>query len=210
MIALDHPIIRAIITACLTAAILALWRLYIWPMPGRIRDHLSRTIQEVVRAETKEIKAELHPNGGSSLRDAVDKLADGQHQLSSTLRFITHKQRAMLGFHDENRGWFETDSNGALVWLSSQVLRWVGRSMTELQEDRWRTIIVPEMRDAAMAWWKATWSAGSYGDMEQYYIAPDGGKIRVLVHATPVFDDDHKLIAHVGTITRVDKIESER
>lgn len=207
---MDHPVLRAVITACLTAAVLAAWKLYLWPLPGKIRDHLAKTIQAVVHEETKEIKAELHSNGGTSLRDSVDKLVEGQRQLAEALRFLNHKQRAMLGFHDENRGWFETDENGALVWISSQILRWVGRSMVELQGDRWRCIIVPDMQEAAMAWWKTTWSTGSYGDMKQEYISPEGGRIPVLIHATPVFDDDHKLIAHVGTITRIDKIPAER
>lgn len=207
---MDNAIVRAVITACLTAAVLAIWRLYLWPMPGKIRDHLARTIQNVVRTETQEIKAELHPNGGSSLRDAVDRLDKGQHSISSSISTLNCKQWAMLGFHDENRGWFETDANGQLLRMSAQILRWVGRSMTELQGDRWRTIIEPSMRDAAAAWWHATWSSGSYGDMEQQYITADGGKLRVLIHATPVFDEDHVLIAYVGTITRLDKVATER
>lgn len=207
---IDHPIVRAVLTACLTAAVLAIWKLYLWPLPARIRDHLAKTIQDVVRSETCEIKAELHPNGGSSLRDAVDRLGKGQTAITTALSSLNFKQWAMLGFHDENRGWFETDGSGQLLRMSAQILRWVGRSMTELQGDRWRTIIDPSMRDAATSWWHATWTSGSYGDMEQMFITADGGKLRVLIHATPVFDEDHVLIAYVGTITRLDRISMER
>lgn len=216
---IDHPIIRAVIIACLTAAVIGIWKLYIWPLPGKLRAlnaklraHLAQTISDVVRAEVKDIKAELHPNGGSSLRDAIDRLTAGQADLAQSLVVLDRQNRAMLGFHDENRGWFFTDANGSLTWLSAQVLRWVGRSMGEVIGDRWHSIIWPDMREEVFRWWRDTSAVGSYGDMEQAYIAHDGSRIRVQIFASPVYDERNanKLLGYVGTITRLDKINADR
>ena len=208
---IDHPIIRPVIIACLTAAVLAIWKLYLWPLPAKIRAHLAQTISDVVRGELQDIKSELHPNGGFSLRDAIDKLTAGQANLAQSLATLDHQNRAMLGFHDENRGWFFTDASGNLTWLSAQVLRWVGRSMPEVIGDRWRSIIYPSMRDEVFKWWHDTSATGSYGEMDQAYITADGSKIRIRVFASPVFDERTRaLLGYVGTITRLDKINSER
>ena len=197
--------VRSVLPALVVAAVVALWRLYLWPLPQKIRDHQEQLIDRVVKKAIEPIKAELHPNGGSSLRDAIDRLNSGQSAIAQALTIFDHQNRAMLGFHEESRGWFFTDAEGNLTWMSSQVLRWVGRQLSDVIGDRWRSIICPDLRDASFRWWRETCSTGSYGEMEQAYIASDGSRIRVQIYASPVFDDEtRKLLCYVGTITRLD------
>jgi len=202
---LTNEIAVSIIGGVGLAVVLGVWKLWLYPMPEKIRLHFAELIQQVVHAETAAIKAELRPNGGTSLRDAVDKLSREQ---SETLRVIQRhslKEWTMRGFEDSCRAFFETDEHGKLTKMSQQVPMWTGRAMSELLGDRWATIIAPDCRERAKRWWAATWTDGSYGEMDQTYITADGKLIPVRVYAAPVIDPHtHAYLGHVGSITRLD------
>lgn len=187
------------------AAVLGIWKLWLYPLPRKIRDHFAELIQAVVHAETAPIKAELKPNGGSSLRDAIDRLS--REQLAILLAIHQHSLRewTMRGFESNARAFFETDEKGKLRKMSQQVCIWTGRSLPELLGDRWATIISPDCREQVKRWWAATWTDGSYGEMDQSYIAADGKPIPVRVYAAPVIDPaTGAYLGHVGSITRLD------
>lgn len=186
------------------AAVLGIWKMWLYPIPRRCRDYLADLIQQVVHMETAPIKAELKPNGGSSLRDAVDQLAREQVRILAAIHKHSLREWTMRGFEDGNRAFFETDERGKLMKISQQVPQWTGRSAGELLGDRWATIIAPEMRDQVRLWWTATWTEGSYGEMNQVYIAADGKRIPVRVFAAPVIDPAaNTYLGHVGSITRL-------
>ena len=199
----EVEVISGIVVTVGSAFIVGVWARWLYPLPRKIRAHLADVIQRVVHAETASIKAELKPNGGASLRDAVDSLRKEQLQILVAIRHHSVREWVMRGFEDRDRGFFETDSNGKLTHISQQVQQWTGRSMTELEGDRWISIIIPAMRESVKRWWTATWSDGSYGEMDQQYIGTDGRHIRVRVFAAPVIDNG-TYIGHVGSITRLD------
>ena len=157
----------------------------------------------LVKDKLEWVELQLMENGGKTLRDAVGRLEVSLEQMSAI-------NEALLGFHDENRGWFRTDQRGDLVWISSQVLRWVRRSREEVigsgsgSEPRWRSMIAPECQAAVESWWRHTHSAGAESSMKQTYISTDGERIHVMVRATPVFSTvTRELLAYVGRITRI-------
>lgn len=199
---MNNEILVSIIGGAGLAAVLAIWKLWVYPLPRKIREHFAELIQTVVHAETAPIKAELKPNGGTSLRDAVDSLRREQLKMLVAIQHHSLREWAMRGFEDPNCAFFQTDQDGKLVRISRQVAQWTGRSEQELQCSGWVSIIAPEMRDAVKRWWAATWTDGSYGEMDQLYVGADGRPIRVRVFASPVLDNG-AYIGHVGSITRL-------
>lgn len=187
------------------AAVLALFKMYVYPIPRKIREHFAELVETVVRSETASIKAELKPNAGKSLRDAVDTLRREQVEIMRTIHEHSLREWAVRGFDDHCRAFFETDKDGKLVKISQQVPIWTGRSLPDLLGDRWSTIIAPDNRDRVKRWWAATWTDGSYGEMDQQYLTADGRSFPVRVYAAPVIDPKtNAYLGHVGSITRLD------
>lgn len=207
---MNNEILVSIIGGAGLAAVLAIWKLWVYPLPRKIREHFAELIQTVVHAETAPIKAELKPNGGTSLRDAVDRLSREQLSILAAIHQHSLREWAMRGFEDADRAFFEADHNGKLTKISQQVCIWTGRSLPELLGDRWATIISPTCREQVKRWWAATWADGSYGAMDQTYISADGEAIPVRVYAAPVIDPGtNAYLGHVGSITRLDSGRTE-
>lgn len=184
---MSNEILVSVIGGSLLAAVLAIFKLWIYPLPGKIREHFAELIQ-------------------TSLRDAVDRLSREQLNILAAIHQHSLREWTMRGFEDGNRAFFETDTNGKLTEISQQVCIWTGRGLPELLGDRWATIIAPECRDQVKRWWAATWTDGSHGMMDQVYIAADGKQIPVRVYAAPVIDPaTSAYLGHVGSITRLEK-----
>lgn len=219
---MNHEILYPVAVGVILGVLGGLWRWWLRHIPGRILNkvldkaaelirnalHASDVksmIRQIVHEETEPIKAELAPNHGASLRDAVDRLSREQANMLATIQDHSLREWTMRGFEDPDRAFFETDTNGKLIKISQQVCIWTGRSLPELIGDRWATIISPHCREQVKLWWADTWRDGSYGSMDQTYISANGEAIPVTVYAAPVIDPaTNAYRGHVGSITRID------
>lgn len=67
-------------------------------------------------AQINAITAELRPNGGSSLRDSINRIEQCQKEISTRQLISDQRQRAILS--DMNFGVLETDASGNCIWAN--------------------------------------------------------------------------------------------
>lgn len=64
---------------------------------------LYRIVFGPVRKDIEEIRSELHRNGGSSLRDAVDRIEDRQQEIQTDVRRTAERLDDHIQWHLEDR-----------------------------------------------------------------------------------------------------------
>lgn len=55
-----------------------------------------------IRQDITDIKKELHPNGGSSMRDAINRLEDTQIEIKTDLKDVREKIDDHISWHLDN------------------------------------------------------------------------------------------------------------
>lgn len=63
---------------------------------------LNKFIFGKMRSDIQDIKKELHPNGGSSMRDAINRLEDTQSEIKLDLREVREKVDDHIQWHLDN------------------------------------------------------------------------------------------------------------
>lgn len=145
-----------------------------------------------IEAITKEFK----PNGGTSLKDAVMRI-------EVTLQTIDERWRALLNLVPV--GFFESDAEGRITFISRAVPAWTNRLAYELKGEGWISMVHPEDREAVEEGWKESVEQHRIYDQRYRYINYDGAaSIPVHVRGYPFFNSDKKLLGYMGTIIRED------
>lgn len=125
----------------------------VWAAVGRWRDSvleaMFRPFAAGRRAEDalKEVLAELRPNGGGSLRDAVGRIEERQIRLSGRVDHV-------LSSLAENSAMFEVDHDGLCIWVSPSYERLLGQSRDEAVGVGWQTMIHPSDGEAFRNEWR--------------------------------------------------------
>lgn len=91
------------------------------------------------------IMAELKPNSGSSLRDAINRI-------ENKVATIDLAQKAYMDV-DSPIPIFQTDFEGNLVWVNKAYLKLVSRPMNEVLGTGWELIIPQEERSRIREEW---------------------------------------------------------
>lgn len=92
------------------------------------------------------IKAQLFSNGGSSLRDAVDKI-------HGRLCVMEARERALIQEHD--LAIFIADEEGKTTWVNRTYLRLFGVSVEESIGYGWKNVLHADERDAYAHEWRS-------------------------------------------------------
>lgn len=74
--------------ASLICVVGGLWAFTVWARKqfrDAVLEDVKPVIQNAIRESLAPVLLELHPNGGSSLRDSVDRLEEGHDQLQKSL-----------------------------------------------------------------------------------------------------------------------------
>ncbi len=157
----------------------------------KIRSGIARVRTTVGRVE--HIYAELSPNGGSSVKDVVAKIA-------RRLNILELRHQASL--YETAYGVIYTDGDGALVWANPTFCRLVGRTVEELRGTGWVYAIAPSDRTRVTNDWEEAVrecrnfeSAHSFIDMESRETA-----CRVLAIRLPEELDATKAIGYFAKI----------
>jgi len=117
-----------------------IWRRVQWWMPGHKNGIFLR-----------DILAELRPNGGSSLRDAVTRLERNLDDNTKMLRILRWKEKKFA--NTLGVATFETDSVGRCVDANETYLELVGLTIDEVLQDGWRNAIdKDELEDVCHDW----------------------------------------------------------
>lgn len=134
---------------------------------------------------------ELTPNGGTSVKDKIDKIG---HQLT----LVTERQKA--GAADHVDALFETDPEGNCYWINRTYARLVKRLPSELMGHGWQNAIAQEDREAVVdGWYKAAKEDREF-IMDFNFETPDGQLIPAKVRSYRMTDSRGVTVGFYGQI----------
>lgn len=85
-----------------------------------------------LHADVKAIREQVFSNGGSSLRDAVDRIADELH-VEREIRRATSQHAAVP--------LWEADANGNIFWCNASFAKLLGVSTEDLKDHGWLSMV---------------------------------------------------------------------
>lgn len=132
-----------------------LWRKIRIKIIAKHEEEKKRREQEQeARQVINEIYKQLKPNGGSSLRDAIDSIDSRLYRVER--QQLVHNQVQQLIMLDSGLAVFETDTDGECVKTNRTFQNLVGRSQDELLGNGWINCIEDNARrDVFKEWHEA-------------------------------------------------------
>jgi len=138
------------------------------------------------------VASELLPNGGSSVRDALNRI---EHSVALT----NERQRARM--LDSVDMVFETDSEGNCIWVNRTYARITNRLPAELLGHGWVNAIAAEDRNHVTEGWYTSTRENREFDMEFSFATPEGVKIPARVRSYKMKDTHDETLGYLGTVT---------
>lgn len=183
----------------ITAVLLAVWKRVIRPLWMRIYAVWNLPAQYAAISEKTEenntllrtILKEFRPNGGSSLKDSVDRVNQRQGMVIGMIR--GHWE------HDHVAR-FEAQNNGDFCWVNRTFCRWLNMSSDELLFSGWLSAIDESMREEVERHWHSAITAGREFSMNFRMTTTDGVSLPVRCVAAPVKGFTNEIEGWIGTI----------
>lgn len=148
-----------------------------------------------------QIMGQLIPNGGSSIKDSLDRIEDKQSFFSSFLQAQMNVNQKAI---------FQTDAEGKCIWVNRPHARMTGFQASEVMGDGWINVIAPECREIVMEKWQEAVDSEREFDENIWYIRTDK-KTRycVNVHAYKIEGVNGELRGYIGEVTYLDHEQEE-
>lgn len=165
---------------------------------GRWRDAvvaaMFHPLMAGARAEKlgEAILAEITTNGGSSLKDAINRIEEGLIRQGGRINLLLTM--------DDAAAVFETDGSGLCIWVSPAYLRLTGRPMDEILGWGWVTTIHKDDIDHVRQDWRSAVEERRAFVGRFRMIRPDGHVIRVQSAARTLEVGD-RVVGWVGVVT---------
>jgi len=142
-------------------------------------------------AQLCRIEAELHPNGGISLRDIIN---DINREVTESVAL----QKAYMA--SSNEAIFITNNKGNYTWVSPNFQELVSRTCDQLRGKGWLNIIPRNKRsDVEASWYKhAIKDERDFEEILEFTRGPSEKPFKVLVHATRMRNNKGKIIGYFG------------
>lgn len=137
------------------------------------------------------IKAQLQPNGGSSLSDKVNAIWERQGMTAAKMGMLLDESDALL---------WQSDLDGRQVWASRALVEITGRAPAELLGWGWTNVIHPDDRDRIRKCWIASLVEGRNFEEQCRFQTLHGTHYSGQLVAKP-FLFDGKVIAWIGRAT---------
>jgi len=102
-------------------------------------------LESTLGGKLDEIIKELKPNGGSSIKDQLNRL--------ETAVSISQAERLLL-LDTINQGVWACDRKGNYSWVNDALRKAVGGSMADFVGNNWENVIYPEDRDIVTREWE--------------------------------------------------------
>lgn len=177
------------IASATAASIAGLWAMVFKPLyHGFVK---LKTSVEVLQ----KINEQFSPNGGSTLRDAINRIEARQ---------VIQEQRHKMLSMDAPFAIFETDANGNYIDVNRTYCRWVGRSLSELQGNGWINCIAPVWQETVMQSWNTALQQQREFTMKYKLVDTDDTLINVFATAFPLYDTKRNLVGWVGIMYNID------
>ena len=137
------------------------------------------------------IAAEFRPNGGSSLRDAINRIED---------KIMLQEQKTIAIIKSLRIGTWIADEKGKCIDVNKSLCEIADRTESEILGDNWLNWVHPDEKDDVFMEWNRCVQNDLNFDIEYRYVLPNK-KIQ-LVHAMAYRLKDNKgnLIGFLGTL----------
>lgn len=142
------------------------------------------------------ILAELRPNGGSSVRDAINRIED---------RGIRTERVNFAVRQDSPFGIFICDKSGSNREVNRTYSRWLGVGADELLGHGWRNYVIKDassfMHDEE---WVEAFNQGREIEFELTMKSSHHATIKVEIKAHPIHNRNNEVVEYVGVIRKVE------
>lgn len=185
--------------AAVSAALWAIWRsalspfilrVYaVWKLPAQYATVVAKS--EENNALLREILREFRPNGGSSLKDSVER--------------VNHRQGLLIGlirghWEHDTIARFEALPNGDFCWVNRTFCRWLNMSADELLKSGWMSAVSEESREEVERLFHHAVKGGREFHMNFRMTTTDGEQIPVRCVAAPVRGFTNDIEGWIGTV----------
>lgn len=213
----DLPLIAQIVGAIVSLAGTA-YAVMRWMWPGMLRTgralsglmeigsrsaDLLTGLQRTADVETllKQVKHEVMPNGGTSLRDAVNRT-------ESTVNLLVGQMRAHADA-DDDAARLDCDSEGRVEWMARALMTWTERTSDDLKGHGWISSIHPDDREDVAEEYARCIRHRRQFDVAFRLINRRGDVTMVRMSCAPVATrrvGDTETLRWVGTLRRITSI----
>jgi PAS domain S-box-containing protein len=145
-----------------------------------------------IRTDIRNLIHELKPNGGTSLRDAVNRIENRQ---------IVFEQRQRAVLTDANVGVFETDESGEFVWVNRRLCRIMNRTPDELLGSAWLDAVIAPQRDSIEKAWETAVEDGREFHRAFTIATPDNTEVDLQLHCVRMTDKEGQVAGYIGFVT---------
>lgn len=158
-----------------------------------------------------EIKKELTPNGGSSMKDVITKLAESMERVEERTLSMTEqvsrmeaRQQSILNSVDVPV--FETDMNGKCTFANKPYLKLIGRTFDEIKGNGWINSIHPDDRTTVREQWDAAVKDTRNFEMTYRILGGDKFVYEVFCEASPIEGLANGYSGHFETVKRLNSL----
>lgn len=138
------------------------------------------------------IAEEFRPNGGSTLRDAINRIEE---------KVTVNEQKTLAIIKSMPLGTWISDAKGKCVDLNRSLCKITGRTESEMKGDNWSNWIhTSEKEDVFEEWTRCIQNDLNF-DMEYRYVLPNGKIQKVHGVAYQLKDQSGKLMGFLGTLS---------
>jgi len=145
----------------------------------------------------EQLQSEFKPNGGTSLRDAINRI-------ETRLLIEQHARRALSMALDA--GVFETDSQGLCIWVNQCYSDLSGLSVEEAKNYGWVTGIYESDRERVVTEWDSAVRQKRMFSLEYSMLNSKQHELsKVKCTAFPVFNAKNELIHYTGIVIKIEQ-----
>jgi PAS domain S-box-containing protein len=174
------------IAALLSGAALFLYRKAWGPAYRYVRDKMRRVTTALDSVER--ISDQMFPNGGSSMRDAVDRMSKMMLDMSKDVSMSVAQNRSL--FEQSDLGMFEGNEEGAVVWANRALRKLSGMRLEQLVGSGWiNAVHDDDRRRVENDWMLCTGNRRPFLSMFRITHIGTGASTSVHCEAYPVFAD---------------------
>lgn len=163
--------------------------------PKRILDQMTVLNANLgnVNLKVDQLMSEMKPNGGSTMRDALNRM---ETELLTQGQF----QRAVVS--DAESGVMQLDKEGNCIWANRTFTRMMGRSLDEILGRGWVNTIAPAERDHVLLQWDAAVEEEREFESEYHAQAPSGDRFLISVKTVVLRDRHHRTLGYIKSVRR--------
>lgn len=157
---------------------------------------LAKRVKEVkdLYQKIQIISTEFRPNGGSSLRDAINRIEE---------KITLNEQKTIALIKSFPIGTWISDKNGKYVDVNKSLCKIIGRTESEIKGDNWSNWVHPSEKEEVFEEWQKCIHNDLNFDMEFRYVLPNKSIQKVHATAYQLKNEKGDLVGFLGTLEAI-------